>query len=238
MSQWAVKRFWTKATVDPAEAGFEVRLDGRRVKTPAKAALILPTRSMAEAIAAEWQAQGEQIRPDTMPMTRSANAALDKVRLQHAEVAEMIAAYGDSDLLCYRAERPQSLVARQAEDWDPLLEWAADALNAHLKPVVGVIHVPQSSAALRTLGDRVIALDDFALTALHDLVSLSGSLIIGLAATEQFLPPTELWRRSRVDETWQEEAWGSDEEASETAERKRQAFLHAERFFRMAQCGD
>ena len=114
MSGWSAKRFWKSASVEACEGGFTVTLDGRAVKTPAKAPLVLPTRAMAEAVAAEWQAQGEKIDPLTMPVTRSANAALDKVRAQQAEVAELVAAYGETDLLCYRAKMPEELVARQA----------------------------------------------------------------------------------------------------------------------------
>ena len=140
---WTAKRFWTDATVEEAAQGFTVRLDGRAVKTPAKAELVVPTTAMAEAIAQEWQAQDEVIDPNSMPVTRSANAAIDKVTAQFKEVADMLAAYGDSDVTCYRADTPDSLVARQAAAWDPLLEWAAVTFGARLFPVQGVMHAPQ-----------------------------------------------------------------------------------------------
>jgi len=129
MSIWVPKRFWKEATVEREAQGFGVRLDGRGVKTPAKTALILPSRALAEAVAAEWDAQEEKIDPTTMPVTRAANAALDKVRAQFDEVAGLIAAYGETDLLCYRADAPQELADRQAEAWDPLLDWAEAALG-------------------------------------------------------------------------------------------------------------
>lgn len=234
MSGWAKKRFWKEATVAEEDGGFSIRLDGRAVKTPAKAPLVVPTRAMAEAIAAEWQAQEEQIDPLTMPVTRSANAAIDKVAIQHAEVADMIAEYGGTDLLCYRAEQPQELVARQAEAWDPILNWATETLKARLRPVSGIMHEPQDEAAIVSLRRQVHAMSNFQLAAFHDLVGLSGSLVLGFAAVHGQSPIEDLWDLSRLDENWQEEQWGVDEEASELAEKKKTAFLHADRFFRMS----
>ena len=234
MSGWAQKRFWNETSVEEKEDGFAVRLDGRAVKTPAKARLVVPTRAMAEAIAAEWDAQGEDVDPTRMPTTRGANAAIDKVRVQHGEVADMLAEYGNSDLLCYRATQPQELVARQAEAWDPLLDWAASDLQARLEPREGLMHADQEAQSLKTLRQRVHDLNEFELAAFHDLVSLSGSLVIGFAAVHKWDQIERLWDISRIDETWQEEQWGIDEEAKAQAEVKREAFLHAERFFFMA----
>lgn len=235
MSGWAKKRFWEEATVEQDGDGFVIKLDGRGVKTPAKAGLLLPTRAMAEAVAAEWQAQDGEIDPTSMPVTRSANAAIDKVAHQHGEVADMIAEYGGTDLLCYRATQPEALIARQAAAWDPLLEWADSALGAKLKTVAGVMHEPQDGLALAKLKSRVHAQSNFELAAFHDLVGLSGSLILGFAAVHRFRPIEELWTLSRVDETWQEDQWGVDEEAAALAETKHTAFLHADAFFRLAQ---
>lgn len=235
MSGWARKRFWKQATAERAGDRWLVSLDGRTVKTPAKALLALPTRAMADAVVAEWQAQDETIDPRSMPVTRSANAAIDKVLHQHGEVAEMIAEYGGSDLLCYRATEPDELIARQADNWDPVLDWAAEALDARLIAVSGVMFAPQEPQALAVLRSKVHGFDEFELAAFHDLVGLSGSLILGLAAVHGYRPIQELWRLSRLDEDWQAEKWGADEEASAQAEIKRQAFLHADQFFRMAQ---
>lgn len=234
MSEWTPRRFWQNAQSVPAEGGHAVTLDDKPVRTPAKARLIVPTRPLADAIATEWQAQGERIDPGTMPFTRMANSAIDKVAPQRAEVADMLAAYGDSDLLCYRAEAPDALVARQQEQWDPMLDWAAAELGARLQPRHGVMHAPQPREALQALAAQVHALDPFALAAFHDLVSLTGSLVLGFAATRQARDDETLWALSRLDEAWQQEQWGVDEEAAEVAEIKREAFLHAARFYRMA----
>ncbi len=231
MSDWKPKRFWTESAVVEADGGFTVELDGRRVKTPAKAALNLPTRAMAEEVAAEWEAQEKVVDPTSMPFTRSANASIDKVHHQHAEVADMLADYGDSDLLCYRATHPQELQQRQAEQWDPALDWAAETLSARLLPVAGVLHQPQPKVALTSLRLRVHGFNDFQLAAFHDLVSLSGSLILGFAATQNWRTAEEIWQISRLDEVWQIEQWGHDDEAHAVSETKRAAFLHAKRFF-------
>ena len=169
-----------------------------------------------------------------MPVTRSANAAIDKVAAQHAEVAALLADYGASDLLCYRAEEPEALVARQVAAWDPPLDWAATHLGARLRTGAGIVPVVQESGVLARLADRVRAMDSFVLTGFHDLVSLSGSLILAFAATEGWDEPDRIWILSRIDEDWQIAQWGADAEAAEAAEIKRQAFLHAYRFVRLA----
>lgn len=233
MSEWKAKRFWTAATVAETDGGFAVHLDGRGIRTPGKTALVLPTRPMAEAVASEWDAQQDSIDPLSMPVTRSANSALDKVHPQHAEVADMLAAYGDADLLCYRAASPAELAARQAIEWDPVLDWAETALGVRLETRAGVIHAPQNPDGLARLAAQVHALDNFRLTAFHDLVSLSGSLVLGFAAAQGWRDADDIWRLSRLDELWQEEQWGRDDEAHESSEVKRTAFLHAKRFWDM-----
>ncbi|WP_353473225.1 ATP12 family protein [Salipiger sp. H15] len=235
MSEWAPRRFYKDATVEEAEGGFTVHLDGRPLRTPGKVPLVVPSRAIAEAMAAEWRAQDEKIDPRTMPFTRTANSAIDKVAPQHADVAEMLAEYGDSDLLCYRAASPAELVARQTARWDPLLDWAARELGARLEPRTGLMHAPQPGAPLGILSERTHALSPFELAAFHDLVALTGSLVLGFAATRTEHAAEELWALSRLDETFQEELWGEDEEAREAAEIKRQAFLHAHRFFALCQ---
>ena len=230
MSQWVAKRFWSEVTVEPAAQGFAVRLDGRPLRTPAKRNLTVPTEPLALRLAEEWRAQADAIDPSTMPVTRSANAAIDKVAPQHAEVAANLAAYGETDLLCYRAESPDALTWRQAEAWDPLLDWAAEALDARLVPVAGVMPRDQDQAALQRLSERVHAMDHFALTGFHDLVMLSGSLVLAFAVTERRLSGEAAWELSRLDESWQVEQWGRDAEAEASARIKRAAFLHAERF--------
>jgi len=230
MSEWAQKRFWTKAEAVAEDTGWAVALDARRVRTPAKAPLVVPTRAMADAIAAEWDAQTDRINPLSMPVTRSANAAIDKVAHQRAEVADMLAEYGDADLLCYRAGKPAELVARQAEAWDPLLEWAETALGARLKTRLGVIHAAQDARAIDRLRAQVHAQDPFELAAFHDLVSLSGSLVLGFAVAQGHLAARDAWALSRLDELWQQEQWGTDDEAERMADVKCTDLTHAWEF--------
>lgn len=228
MAGWNTKKkFWKDTSVEAQGDGFAVLLDGRGLKTPAKTQVIVPTRAIADAVAKEWDAQVEEIDPLQMPATRWANAALDKVALQFDEVADMLADYGGTDLLCYRADSPQGLIDRQSKAWDPLLAWAADQLNARLTPVEGVMFQAQDAAALEQLRTQVHEFSNFELAAFHDLVSLSGSLVLGFAAVHEYAPIEALWDLSRVDEHWQEEQWGEDEEASELAETKKAAFIQA-----------
>ncbi len=235
MAGWNTsKRFWKSAGYAAHEDGFAIQLDGRSLKTPAKTPVVVPTEELAKSIAAEWQAQGDQVDPLSMPFTRTANSALDKVAIQKSEVADMLADYGGTDLLCYRADAPTELVARQAENWDPVLDWAADTLKARLHPVSGVMFQPQNQEALETLRAMVQRLTCFQLAAFHDLVCMSGSLVLGFAAVEGYCPAEACWTLSRLDELWQEEQWGRDEEAHALSETKRLAFLHAHRFFKIS----
>jgi chaperone required for assembly of F1-ATPase len=231
MSEWKAKRFWTSAQVVPSDDGFGIALDGRPVKTPAKQVLAVPTEAFADAIAREWDAQAEVIDPRSMPFTRTANVAIDKVVSQKAEVSKMLADYGDSDLLCYRADRPQELVQRQSDLWDPVLEWAAQTYGARLLPRIGVVHEPQSEIALSRLSEPVFAMSHFELAAFHDLVSLSGSLVLALACTQDLYDSGRIWDISRLDEIWQIEQWGADDDAEAVAHIKRAAFLHAKQVF-------
>lgn len=209
---------------------YRVLLDDRPLRTPAKALLSLPTRAMAEAVAAEWEAQPDEIDPLSMPVTRAANVAIDRVSRQRDEVVALTAAYGETDLLCYRADGPEALVERQAANWDPLLEWAATELGAPLRVTQGIVHLEQPAESLASLRGHVDRLPTFQLVALHELVALSGSLIIGLAVVMGRHGPEMLWEASRVDERWQEEMWGVDEEAAEVEAGKRRDFLQAALF--------
>ena len=159
MSEWKARRFWKEAAIREAEGGWEIALDGRSLRTPNKQPLILPTAALAEAIAAEWDAQEDLVTPQTMPLTRAANSAIEKVTPQRNEVVAMLADYGGTDLLCYRAEAPAELVARQAAAWDPLLDWSAETFGARLIDTVGVIPVAQDPAALARLRAALEALD-------------------------------------------------------------------------------
>lgn len=237
MREWVKKRFWTEVAVEEGDHGFAILLDGRGVKTPAKSALMVPTSALAEIVAQEWRAQADIIDPAAMPATRAANAAIDKVREQMEEVAELIADYGDSDLVCYRAEAPERLVAKEAEAWDPIIDWAAHRYG--VRPVVrnGIVHEPQPAALLAELRADVARLTAFELTCFHDLVAMSGSLMIALALIDGFDQPEALWTRSRVDEDWQISQWGTDEDAARLAEGRRRAFMDAARFYFSLQQG-
>lgn len=228
---WAAKRFWKEATAEACEGGFSVKLDGRGVKTPAKTPLVVPTLAMAHAIAAEWDAQTAKVRPETMPYTRAANSALDKVTPQFDEVAGLLAAYGASDLLCYRAAHPAALTDRQVNAWDPILHWAATALRAPLHATTGIVHIEQPSESLARLTAKVHAFTAFELAAVHDLIAISGSLVLALAVTEGFKTPQAIWDLSRIDEVWQAEHWGTDDEASESEAVRHEGLLQAGRFF-------
>lgn len=214
-------------TVEPEEDGFAIRLDGRAVKTPAGRVLIAPGRATAEAAAAEWDAQCDKVDPLSMPVTRAVNVTLDRVIPEREAVQEIIAAYGGTDLLCYRADWPEDLVARQNAGWDPLLDWAERRHGAALVRAAGVMHVAQPPVATSRLAAALAAMDPFELTAMHDLVSLSGSLVIGLAVHEGEIARETAWTVSRIDEDFQAEQWGADEEEAALAARRRKDFMQA-----------
>lgn len=237
MSAWKQRRFWKSVSPVAVPAGFGIALDGRQVKTPAKQPFVVPSQPLAQAIAAEWEAQTDAIDPNTMPLTRIANSAIDTATAQHADIAGIVAAYGESDLLCYRADAPPELVARQAAGWDPLLDWARAALDAPLVVGTGVMFVPQPEASLRALSGAVHDLDPFDLAPCHDLVALSGSLVIGLAVLARLQPVEMLWALSRIDETWQAEQWGHDDDAAQIAARRAAAFADAARFHALRYAG-
>lgn len=233
MADWKMKRFWKTVSIIQAGDGFAITLDDRSIRTPAKSALVVPTYALAKAIAAEWELQKEVVRPDQMPLTRAANSALDKIAHQRVAVVEILAEYGATDLICYRADGPETLSARQALLWNPLLDWAAERFTARLTPITGVMFAEQPPSALLSLQAAVEEHSVFELAGLHDLVTLSGSLILGLAVSDGFMSAAKAWPLSRVDEQWQEEQWGSDTEALDTAARKEADFLQAEKLLNL-----
>jgi chaperone required for assembly of F1-ATPase len=219
------KRFYKSVTVAPCEEGFAVLLDGRSIRTPKRQALVLPSRALADAVAAEWTAQAERIDPDTMPLTRLANTAIDAVAARMSEVAANIAAFAGSDLLCYRVAGPEGLVARQSAEWDPVLDWARDVLGAEFSLASGVVHVAQPQEALARILSAVEPLDPFRLAALHVITTLTGSALIALAHMSGRLDLEDAWTAAHVDEDWQIEQWGRDAEADE---RRMQRFAEFE----------
>ena len=225
-----MKRFWKQARVVAIEGGFGIELDERSLKTPARTRLAVPTRSLAEAIATEWNDAGETVDPRAMPFTGLANAAIDRAG---DEIATGLAKFGDSDLTCYRAADPSPLVERQMEAWDSLLGWARRRYDVDFATCSGIIHIPQPPETIRRLEHAVHALDPFRLAALAPLVTISGSLVAGLAVIEQAMPSEAVWDSVTVDERWQLEQWGSDAEAESMLEARRIEFLAAARFLEL-----
>ncbi len=222
-----MKRFWTEVTID---AGRGIALDGRPVRTPGKLPLVLPTDALADAVAAEWREVTGEIDPRAMPLTGLANAAIERVAAEPARFAANLASYGESDLLCYRADSPDELVARQAAVWDPPLDWARARYDVHFTVTSGVMHRAQPAATIARLGEAVNALDAFALAALAPVVTITGSLVLGLALIEQAMTADALWAAAHVDETWQAECWGEDALATQALAVKRAEFDAAVRF--------
>ncbi len=231
-SEERLKRFWTTADVAERDGGWAVTLDGRTPKTPAHAPLVLPTGAAARLVAEEWAAQGEFIDPATMPATRLASTAIDRVSQAREPVAEEIAAFAGSDLLCYLADHPTSLAVEQAREWTPWRDWAALELGVTLEAAEGIIHRPQDPAAMARVRELALRLDDFALTGLATAVPLLGSAVLGLAVQRGVLSGEAAFELSRLDEVFQERQWGVDEEAAaRTAGRRAEAVL-LDRWFR------
>lgn len=231
-SEERLKRFWTAVDVREGEGDWTVLLDGRAPKTPAHAKLALPTEAAARLVADEWAAQGEFIDPATMPATRLASTAIDRVSLHREPVADEIAAFAGSDLLCYLADAPTSLVDQQAREWTPWRDWAALELGVHLEPAEGIIHRPQDPAAIARVHELALRLDDFALTGVATIVPLLGSAVLGLAVQRGALSGEQAFDLSRIDEAFQESRWGVDEDnAARTAAARAQAGL-LDRWFR------
>ncbi len=225
-----MKRFYRNAEAAETEAGWRIELDGRELKTPKRAALLLPTAKMASAIASEWNGQRDLIDPASMPMTGLANAAVDHVAPDRSGFARGIAAYGESDLLCYRAAGPDVLAARQDGLWQPLLDWAARRYEITFTVTDGIMHQPQPAATIRRLSAALDAYDDFTLAAAQPLVTISGSLVITLALLAGEVDREAAWVAGELDELFQAETWGEDEEATRTRERRKAAFDAAAEF--------
>ena len=225
-----MKRFYKQAEAVGQQGGVGIALDGRPVRTPARALLLVPTEPLGEAIAAEWNGQGEEIEPRAMPLTGLANAAIDRVAPDPAAFAAALAAYGESDLLCYRADSPRPLVDRQAGQWDPLLAWARKRFDVDFEIVTGIMHRPQPQATIERLGRAAAANDAFRLAALSPLVTISGSLVVALSLAEGEIGLETAWAASRLDEAWQAEQWGEDPLAVAAIEARRADFEAAYRF--------
>jgi chaperone required for assembly of F1-ATPase len=212
------KRFYKAASTAPVAGGFAVQLDGRAPKSPAKNPLVAPTRALADLIAAEWEAQADYIDTSLMPATRLAFTAIDRIAETRAEVAREITAYAASDHLCYRAEHPAALVERQERAWGAILDWAKAEHGLTFMPVAGIIHQPQPPATLASVEALALTLDDFALAGLAFAAGLYGSTVLALAVRAGRLTGRAALDLARLEEVFQAEQWGQDEEAAARAE--------------------
>lgn len=234
-SRPAAKRFYKSANVAERDGGaFSVLLDGRQIKTPAGKPLAVPTRGLAQAIAEEWNAQGETVVPASLPLTKLANTAIDTVPERKTEAADDIVKYAAGDLVCYRAPYPAELAAAEAQAWDPILSWASVQYGATFRISSGIAHIAQPPESLEAIRAVVAAFDAFKLTALHVMTSLTGSALIALAHVGGDLDAAAAWATAHTDENWQVSRWGEDFEAGQRMKARLAEFESASRFFRLS----
>ncbi len=230
-----MKRFYKNAAFEPVADRFAIYLDGRSVKTPARNPLSLPTRKLAQAVAAEWEAQGEEIDPQSMPLTRLSEGALDQVVTDRQRIVSRVAAFADSDMLCYRADETQpALIERQIAEWDPLLDWARARYDVSFRLVHGVMHKPQPESTILRLTETMDTQDNFALAAMLSLAGLAGSLVITLAIVEGAYDVQTLWPIINLEELWQEQQWGRDDLAATARGIKQVEFEASARFLELS----
>jgi chaperone required for assembly of F1-ATPase len=237
MSLDGARRFYKEATALADGDVWRIALDGKVVKTPAKNPLSLPTRALAEAVAAEWAAQDAKVKPDTMPLMQLASTAIDRVAPDRDRIIRETADYAGTDLVCYRAEGPEELVERQAARWDPLLQWLRERYDVSLQTAAGVMAVPQSDQALAALQRAVAAQDDLRLTALGVMTGTAGSLVIALALLEGRISPEAAADAAQLDELYQAERWGIDPEAEKRRAGQRADLIAARRFLDLLATG-
>ena len=228
-----MKRLWKDVAVEREGEGWAIELDGRPVRTPAKAPLLIPNERLADAIGEEWRSVGEKLDPSAMPLTGFANAAIDRVEPERQAFAGGLARYAEADLACYRSEWPPELVERQGKAWDELLAWARRRYDVDFVTTSGLLHVPQPSPTIERLAHAVASLDAFHLAGLSSLVTIGGSLIAGLAVVEKAMTPEQAWQAVSIDERWQLEQWGADTEAEAALDNRRRDFLAAARYLEL-----
>jgi chaperone required for assembly of F1-ATPase len=217
-----VKRFYKKAEAVPADGGFGVVLDGKRLRSPAGSPLVLPTPPLAEALAAEWHAQEGEIQPLRMPLMRLVSTAVDRVAPRRADVIAEILGYAATDVVCYRAPEPAALVARQEAIWQPLVDWMRERYDVALAVTTGIVAPPAPPRLVETLRTTVEALSPMPLTALHALTTTAGSVVVGLAALEGRLDAAGVWAAALLEEDFQIEQWGEPPEARRRREALRE----------------
>ena len=228
------KRFYKTVTVQSVEDRFAILLDGKSVKTPGKRELYLPNEPLASAICSEWDVQGERLDPESMILTKLANTAIDRVQPRKNEIIADLLKYISSDLLCYRAESPKELVERQNEKWSPILGWAEHELAISLKITSGILHVDQSQEAIDNAQHHISEYDAFILSGLHNMTTLLGSAILSLAHLKGHIDLDHVWSVAHVDEDWQSEHWGVDEEAHVRREKRFVEMQSISRFLKLA----
>lgn len=231
-----IGRFYREVTVEPTIGGWQVMLDKRGVKTVAGAPQIVPTCPLAEALAAEWVRQGEKIDPADLPMRDMADYALDMAAPGKPALARHLVAYGDTDTLCYRAGPDEPLHARQLEAWEPLVQDFEQCCGVRMVRVSGIVHCPQDQSALATLEARMLRENPFVLTGIEVMTKLAASLVTGLLAldADDETRALTLWQAACLEEEWQADLWGRDDEAEERRARRRSDFLRAWRFSKLA----
>jgi chaperone required for assembly of F1-ATPase len=221
------KRFYKQATQVAVEDGFAIHLDGKPVKTPGKATLLLPNDALGAAVAAEWHSQEKEINPANMPLTRMANSAQDAVSVRFEEVADDITKFAGNDALCYRADDPESLVETQRQLWDPVVDWAGELLGGRFVLIEGIMHVSQPEELLKAYRSRLDDETPLRLAALHTATSLTGSALLALALNERRLDPDTVWKTAHVEEDFNIERWGEDTEAAQLRAYKHMEFKAA-----------
>lgn len=228
-----MRRFWKTARAAKSDGAWGVELDGKPLRTPARAPLTVPSEAIARAIAEEWNAAAETFDPRSMPLTGLANAARDRVAPDPATFAKGLAEYGESDLTCYRVEAPRALVSLQQEAWDPLLAWGRRRFDVDFRTTCGIVHLAQPSATTERLAQAVGSLDPFRLAGLSPLVTIGGSLLAALAVLEGAVTADQAWDAVTVDDRWHSEQWGSDAQAEQRLENRRRDFLAAAAFLQL-----
>ncbi len=230
-----MKRFYKTVAVEPKEDGLAITLDGRPVRTPAKALLLVPGQALADAIASEWESQGEEVRPTEMPLAAIACTAIDLVANNRAAACDELLSFAEHELICYRAEGPEELVARQEQVWRPILDWLEATHGARLTVGSGLLEVQQPAEALAALRGVLERYDALALAGLATAVRACGSLVVGLALAERRLTAAEAFAASELEETFQIERWGEDPIARERRDGIRRDLEAAARFFESSQ---
>ena len=230
MTLEAPRRFYREVTVQRGDDGWQIALDGKLLRSPVKAPLLLPSEALAQAIQAEWDGQAERIQPQSMPMMQLASTAVDRVTPNRAQIAADITAYAASDLICYRAEAPAELVRRQVEHWQALLDWASHRFDVSLRTTTGIMAIEQSAQSLAIFARVVDQLDPWRLTALANITATAGSLVIALALLEGRLTPEAAAAAAQLDELYQAERWGEDAEAATRRQGQAREIADAARF--------